>query len=161
MKQHDKTILDNIKMYNAVFDYTGYGLKAIRNEIPNTCVPTYILFNNKEETNKDKKIAKLNMVKLLLELKMTNIDDGCCIDQIIIFCEIRKITYYALDCKYKTYATNTWEMPNKYLPKFVFMCANNHLYPIIDDSDRETIFKSQCITIGGGMKKPMKINQNL
>ena len=52
-------------MYNAVFDYTGYGLKAIKNEITNTCVPTYILnlFNNKDETNKDKQISKLNMDK--------------------------------------------------------------------------------------------------
>ena len=45
-------------MYNAVFDYAGYGLQATQNEIPNTCVPTYILnlFNNKEEINKDIKI---------------------------------------------------------------------------------------------------------
>ena len=57
MKQYDKTKLGDIKMYNAVFDYAGYGLQATQNEIPNTCVPTYILnlFSNKEEINKDKK----------------------------------------------------------------------------------------------------------
>ena len=56
-KQYDKIKLGDIKMYNAVFDYTGYGLKATTNEIANTCVPSYILnlFNNKEETNKEKK----------------------------------------------------------------------------------------------------------
>ena len=157
-KQYDKIKLGDIKMYNAVFDYTGYGLKAIKNEITNTCVPTYILnlFNNKDETNKDKKISKLNMDKLLIELNMTNIDDGCCISQIAEFCEIHRITYYALDYKYKTYATNTGKFLHNKLPKLVFMCANNHLYPITDESDRATIFNTSMLSIGGGMKKSMK-----
>jgi len=145
-------------MYNAVFDYTGYGLKATANEIPNTCVPSYILnlFNNKEETNKDKQISKLNMVKLLIELNMTNIADGCCINQIAAFCDIHRITYYALDYKYKTYATNAGKFLHNKLPKLVFMCANNHLYPITDETDKATIFKTYNISINGGMKKSMK-----
>ena len=57
---------------------------------------------------------------------MTNIDDGCCISQIAEFCEIHRITYYALDYKYKTYATNTGKFLHNKLPKLVFMCANNH-----------------------------------
>ena len=70
---------------------------------------------------------------------------------------MHKIIYYALDYKYKTYATNSGKVSANHLPKLVFMCANNHLYPITDEAKRETIFRSQSISIGGGMKKSMKI----
>ena len=36
------------------------------------------------------------------------------------------------------------------------MCANHHLYPITDESDRKSIFETSNISIGGGMKKSMK-----
>ena len=44
------------------------------------------------------------------------------------------------------------EIPNDNLPRLVFMCANNHMYPVIDEEHRETIFKTSS-TIGDKINK--------
>ena len=95
-------------MYHSNFDYCGYGLRCQNNEIPNSCVPSYILklYNNKDETNPRQVIKKLTMKILLKELEMERIDEGCCLNQIIKFCNNRKIIYYALDFKFKTVSSN-------------------------------------------------------
>ena len=85
---------------------------------------------------------------------MNSIDDGCSIEQIAIFCEIHKITYYALNYQYKLFETNNDKNYNSNLPRLVFVCANNHLYPIDDNEKRETIFK-QCSVISGKISKYM------
>ena len=61
--QNVKTTIKEIKMYNSQFSYKGYGLMAQKNEIPNSCVPSYILklYNNEEETNPRKRLKKLTM----------------------------------------------------------------------------------------------------
>ena len=91
------------------------------------------------------------MDKILKELNMNTIDEGCSITQIANFCNIHKITYYVLNYKYKLFETNNNVGYHSNLPRLVFMCANNHLYPI-DDEKRETIFKT-CSVVGGGIKK--------
>ena len=88
---------------------------------------------------------------MVTELNMAKIDEGCSIAQIANFCMLHKITYYALNYKYKLFETNNDVGYHSNLPRLVFMCANNHLYPIDDNEKRETIFK-KCSIIGGGMK---------
>jgi len=143
-------------MYNLVFNYRGYMLDMIKTKTPNSCVPEYILntLNNKEEKDGRKKISKLTLQDTLNDLGMKCIDEGCSINQIADFCNKRKVIYYALDYKYKLFETNKDKGFTKInsLPKLVFMSANNHLYPIIDREERETIFKTYSL-IGGGMKK--------
>ena len=56
------------------------------------------------------------------------------------------------------FETNKDETPTNNLPSLVFICANNHLYQITDEGQRETIFKS-CSKIGGTIKK-YKTQQN-
>ena len=123
-----------IKMYGTVFNYTGFGLQALNGKTPNACVPEYLLqlYNNPEETNPRKRLAKLKMEKILHELNMNTIDEGCSITQIAAFCDIHKITYYALDFRYKLFETNNHKGYRSDLPRLVFVCANNHLYPIDD-----------------------------
>ena len=62
-KQKQRVSVDfrDIKMYSGIFNYMGYGLLAMKNEIKNTCVPTYMfkLLNNPEETNPRKRLKKL------------------------------------------------------------------------------------------------------
>ena len=67
---------------------------------------------------------------------------------------VKNVIYYALDYKYTLFETNKDEIArNKSsLPRLVFVCANNHLYPITDEEKRETIFKS-CSKVGGSIKK--------
>ena len=83
---------------------------------------------------------------------MKTIDEGCPIEQIAGFCDIHKITYYALDFKFRLFETNNHLAYNSNLPRLVFVSANNHLYPINDHEKRETIFKT-CSVIGGKLNK--------
>ena len=153
-KQNLSTDIKHIKMYGTVFNYLGYGLQARQGKIPNACVPQYLreLYNNDEETNPRKRLKKLTLEKIVEELGMVSITDGCDTEQIKKFCEMHKITYYALNYKYKTFDTNNHMNYNSNLPRLVFMCAENHLYPIEDEDSRATIFKT-CSNIGGGLKK--------
>ena len=153
-KQTQNINFRDIKMYNTVFNYNGFGLRATQTETPNSCVPEYLLklYNNPEETNPRKRLAKLKMDKILQELNMKTIDEGCSITQIAVFCDIHKITYYVIDFKYKLFETNNHKGYNSNLPRLVFVCANNHLYPVDDNEKRETIFKTSS-SVGGGMKK--------
>ena len=91
---------------------------------------------------------------------MKCIDEGCSINQIADFCNKRKVIYYALDYRYKLFETNKDMGFSKInmLPELVFMSANNHLYPINDKEERETIFKKSSIC-GGGIKKIKKSQQ--
>ena len=92
------------------------------------------------------------MDKILQELNMKTIDEGCSIAQIAVFCKIQKITYYALDFKYKLFETNNHLGYNSSLQCLVFVCANNHLYPIDNPEKRETIFETEAV-IGGKLNK--------
>ena len=84
---------------------------------------------------------------------MKTIDEGCNLKQIEKFCNNRKITYYALDYKFKTISTNNgMGFSHSQLPRLVFIINDKHLYPVEDATTRETIFKSSSI-IGGGIKK--------
>ena len=89
---------------------------------------------------------------MIVELNMKTIDEGCTIEQIAGFCDIHKITYYALDFKFKLFETNNHLGYNSNLPRLVFVSASNHLYPINDHEKRETIFKT-CSVIGGKLTK--------
>ena len=89
-KQDLSQDIKHIKMYGTVFDYLGYGLMAQHGKIPNACVPQYLLklYNNEEETNPRRRLKKLTLEKIVEELGMASITDGCCTEQIIKFCEI-------------------------------------------------------------------------
>ena len=58
-------------MYHSNFDYCGYGLKCQNNEIPNSCVPSYILklYNNKDETNPRKVIKTINNRNIIKKIR--------------------------------------------------------------------------------------------
>ena len=148
------TDIRNIKMYGGIFNYSGYGLEVQHGKIPNACVPQYIykLYNNEEETNPRKRLKKLTLDKIVEELGMISITDGCDTEQIKRFCEKHKITYYALNYKYKTFDTNNHMNYNSNLPRLVFMCAENHLYPIEDEDARVSLFKTYS-NVGGKIKK--------
>ena len=153
-KQQIATHFKDIKMYNLCFNYCGYGLSVAAGQTPQACVPSYLLakYNNKDETNPRKKIARLTMNKLLNELSMSSIDEGCSCSQVIHFCNLHKIVYYILDFRYKLFESNNHMKYRTDLPRLVFMCANGHMYPIEDHDKRESIFRTFSF-VGGGMKK--------
>ena len=140
-------------MYGTLYNYKGYGLDT--NNYDGACVPNYLLetYNNREETNPRNKISKLTMVKLLDILGIQNMYEGCSIEQIANFCNRYKITYYVMNFRYKLFETNSNPKNIRHHKPLVFLCANNHLYPIEKEEDRQTIFKKFASSIGGGIKK--------
>ena len=92
------------------------------------------------------------MKDVIDDLGMQTEDDGCCIAQIADFCQKIKNIYYAMDVKHKLFETNKDAAPTNNLPRFIPICANNHLYPITDETTRETILKQHSKT-GGAIKK--------
>lgn len=62
-----------------------------------------------------------------------------------------------MDFKHELFETNKDTTPANNLPRLIFICANNHLYPITDAEQRETIFES-CSKTGNAVKK-YKIQQ--
>ena len=61
-RQPIQTNFREIKMYGTLFNYSGYGLKAMNNKLPNTCVPEFLYnyYNNEngENPRKRSKITK-------------------------------------------------------------------------------------------------------
>ena len=54
---------------------------------------------------------------------------------------------------YKLFETNSNPKNNRHHRPLILLCANNHLYPIEKDENRQTIFKKSASSIGGGIKQ--------
>ena len=78
--------------------------------------------------------------------------------QIANLCQKRKVIYYTLDFKHTLFETNKDTAPTNHLPRLIFICANNHLYPITGNETRQTIFNQHANT--GGVIKKYKAQQN-
>ncbi len=145
-------------MYGTLLKYKGYNVETVCTD--DTCVPTYLmnLLNNPNETDKNRKIAKLNIKDILPDLNMDRVNAGCSLNQLIRFCQLRKVVYYAFDYKYKLIETNNQdnEISKSNLPRAVFICANNHLYPITNKEKQTSIFRTYQ-SIGNSMRKFRKI----
>ena len=150
-----------IKMHGTLYNYNGYGLDA--KNYDGACVPRHLLdtYNNQEVTNPRNRISKLDMPKLLELLGMTDLYEGCTIEQIANFCNRYKVTYYVMKFRYKLFETNSNPKNNRHHKPLVFLCANNHLYPVEKEEDRQTIFKKYASSIGGGIKNMNIIKKKL
>ena len=93
------------------------------------------------------------MPKPLDILGMQNIHEGCSIQQIANCCNRCNITYYVMSSRYKLFETNSNTKNSRHHKTLVFLCANNNLYPIEQEEDRQTILKKYASSIGGGIKK--------
>ena len=142
-----------INMYGTLYTYKGYGLDT--NNYDGAYVPRHLLdtYNNQYVTNPRNKISKLDMAKLLEILGMQNLYEGCPIEQIANFRDKYKITYYVMNFRYKLFETSSNPKNNRHHKPLVFLCANNHLYPIEKEEDRQNIFNKFASSIGGGIKK--------
>ena len=58
-----------------------------------------------------------------------------------------------MNFRYKLLETNYNPKNNRHHKTLVFLCANNHLYPVEKEEDRQTIFKKYASSTGGGIKK--------
>ena len=58
-----------------------------------------------------------------------------------------------MNFRYKLFETDSNPKINRHHKTLLFLCSNNHLYPIEHEEDRQTIFKKYASSIGGGIKK--------
>ena len=93
------------------------------------------------------------MPKLLEILDMQNMYEGCSIEQIANVCNRYNITYYVMNSGYTLFETNSNPKHNRHHTILVFLWANNHLYPVEKEEDRQTIFKKFASSIRGGIKQ--------
>ena len=86
-------------------------------------------------------LKKLNHEIVLMELDMKTLTEGCTLAQLIAFCKRHNVTYYALDYKWATFATNAGDKSRKRtnLPPLYFMVGRHHLYPITNDLQQRSI----------------------
>jgi hypothetical protein len=92
------------------------------------------------------------MQNVIDDLGMQAEDEGCCVAQIANFCQRRKVTHDTVDFKHKLFEASKDSTPRDDLPRLVFVCASNNLYPITDEEHRETIVKS-CSKVGGSINE--------
>lgn len=154
-----------IKRYGIVFNHTWLRLQALIGETPGACVleAELQLYSTPEEIGPGNRFALLNMNIVVEQLKMATIDEGCSIAQLAVFCDTHTIAYYVLDVKYTLFETNNPKWHSSDVPCLVFVCANIHLYPVIDTEKRGTI-SNMCSAIGGTLntyktQQPCDISQ--
>ena len=66
------------------------------------------------------------------------------------------MTYYVMYVTYNLFETNPNHKKrkhNRHHKPLVLLCANNHVYTIEKDEDRQTIFKKFASSVGGGINK--------
>ena len=79
--------------------------------------------------------------------------EGRSIKQIADFYNRYKITHYVMNFSYNLFETSSNPKHNRHHKPSVFCCANNHLYTIEKEEDKQTIFKIFASSIGGGVEK--------
>ena len=115
--------------------------------------------SNKDEKDRSARLNKLNHETVLIELEMKTATEGCTIIQLNAFCNRHNVTYYALDYKWATFATNAGDKSRKrtHLPPLYFMVGCAHLYPITNELQQRSITRINCKT--GGLCKMNKSNE--
>ena len=92
---------------------------------------------------------------------MKDLYEGCSKEQIANLCNRYKITFYVMNVRYKLFETSSNPKNNRHHKPLVLLCANNHLYPVEKEEDRQTIFKNYASSIGGGIKQMNLIKKKM
>jgi len=108
--------------------------------------------HNPNEKGPRNRLAKLIMQNVIDDLGMQAEGEGCCVAQIANLCQKRKIIYDTVYFKHKLFQASKGTTPRNDLPRLIFICASNSLYPITDEEQRETIVKS-CSKVGGSINE--------
>jgi hypothetical protein len=118
----------------------GYSLNYLNidtNDSPtNECVFQYLIEKYKPY------IKSLNKAKLMELFEVNNSVEGIDTNQIIKFCNHYKLSIYALDMEFKIFYQSTPEKRSHKYPALVYVLANQHLYPITEQTVRFDIYRS-------------------
>ena len=132
-KEEEKVPLIEQKMKGCSLKY--HYLNIDTNDSPtNECVYQYLMKKYKPY------IKSLSKAKLMELFEVTNSAEGIDTNQIIKFCNHYKISVYALDMEFKIFHQSTPEKRSHKYPALVYVLANSHLYPISEQTVRDSIF---------------------
>lgn len=124
------------RMYGVALQYNYLQVEA-NTSSSNECVYQYLLSHYQPYL---KRITKEHLLDLFQEDDST---EGVTTYQIIKFCERFKVPLYALDLELKVFHHYKPLRPSHKLPALVYVCSNSHLYPINDQSLRQSIFAKE------------------
>ena len=123
------------RMFGCVLKYNYLHIDP-NESATNECVYEFLITKYKPY------IKSLTKEKLMIYFGETCTSNGVCTNQIIEFCNYYNINVYALDLEFKVfYQSNLTNRSHKY-PSLV----NHHLYPVTDQSIRDSIFATSRST---------------
>ena len=73
------------------------------------------------------------------------IDTGVTTNQVLRFCEKYGISLYAMDLEFDTFCQYSPEVRNHHVPALIYIVANNHMYPVLENELRKSIVASERI----------------
>lgn len=111
---------------------------------PDRCVRDFLMYqyNNPEEKDRFKKIASLTedrLKEVLLGSREASWDMGVSTLDVLRFCETYGIPMRAYDHEMNEFSRYEPEKRNKKVPALYFVCANSHMYPIVDEAKRKSL----------------------
>lgn len=124
------------RMYGVAINY--HYLRVEPNDsATNECVFQYLLSNYQRYY---KKLTKEYLMELF---QIKDSTQGVSTGEIIKFCEKFKIPLYALDLEMKVFHHYKPAKASHKYPSLVYVCCNSHLYPIEEESVRNSLFATE------------------
>jgi hypothetical protein len=126
------------RMYGAVVNYHYLEIEPNLSE-ENTCVYDFLIGKYKP------------YIKSLTSDTLTQLFDeedkysGVSMRQVEAFCITYSISLYALDLEMKMFHRYIPTKRNHKLPSLVFVVANKHMYPILNDALRKSLFAAERV----------------
>ncbi|KAI8836004.1 hypothetical protein BJ741DRAFT_686289 [Chytriomyces cf. hyalinus JEL632] len=159
------------RMYGTVLSY--HSLRIDPNQTDqNDCVYQYLLKTYSKHI-KDLSEEKLREIFFEEEFDIDDFDDdtattyrvpisqdGVSTSQIQEFCETYGISLYALDLECDIFCRYIPEKRNHHTPALVYVCANDHMYPVIDEELRKSIFSGNRQSVSKSMYRVKHKAQN-
>jgi hypothetical protein len=83
---------------------------------------------------------------------------GVTTEQIQRFCHCYGISLYALDLEFKVFHKYIPERKSHRIPPLVYVVANSHMYPVVEDTVRKSIFAIEKLKACNFINKKVKSN---
>lgn len=116
----------------------------------NNCVLNFLIEHMKKHGNPEQKIIK-DLINVSFNLNLEGIDakehiikNGITSNQLLNYCKHKKVSLYGLDMTNKTFIK--YISPVRNYSAIIYILANNHMYPVVDQKTRETIIKTNAKT---------------
>ncbi|KAI9326614.1 hypothetical protein BDR26DRAFT_941086 [Obelidium mucronatum] len=133
---HQQVALLEQRMFGTVLNYHHLNLEPnFTNE--NICVYQHLI------TTYSKHIKGVTFKGLMNIFEEGEIDTGVTTNQVVKFCEKYGICLYAMDLEFDIFCRHIPKVRNHHAPCLIYIVANNHMYPVLEEELRRTIVASE------------------